>query len=207
MKSHHEGFTKHFLKIPLKSETDSLTKLILDTLHGNSPHFPLHLTLSTIHIKGIDGLTKLQKMIDEWKPDLPSHIESNGAPWYQLMGKTHIKFIALVFTCHVDFVLLRVQLCDWLALRLGVDYKLINVNENIEMEIIHDDMIIRIPFSSAGDENVTNFVYHVSLFSTNDLKKFNKLLYDEYCEEPKTFITKLISHESIRLKIDRLVLQ
>lgn len=125
---------------------------------------------------------------------------------YHLKGHSHIKFFTLNIDDHenLDFVQLKNHLCEWLVQQLGGDVVhsvITEVNGRQEMKIETTDMILYIPLAIDDTK-------HVSLFSSNDLKKHNKPLYKGYQNDPIAFTAHLerLAHPLI-LKVNDIVLK
>jgi hypothetical protein len=173
MESHHNGFKKYFLKLFLYS--DVVEDCVKERLNGGTTFYPLHMTLTTIHLLegGVNLLNRVRDSILEWGSNLPKELLMGGIPTLEVMGHTHIKFLSLCFSCDYFSIL---DLCKHIASGLGMDRKEVVVNGRKECEFRNSDgvVLLKIPI----EEKKT----HISLFSTNDLKKYNKKGYNSVME-------------------------
>ena len=141
------------------------------------------MTLGTIHVTNVETFDLLKTILKEW--ELPEELKTPITcikPYSELMGETHVKFVALRFSTEsigIDFRKLRLGLCEWLASRIpdSIHQILTNDRGKEEFEIFTKDgaMSIRIPLTLSTSATIT---HHVSLFSSNDMKKCNKKLYE-----------------------------
>jgi hypothetical protein len=210
MQSHHAGYTKHFLKVALRSDDQALEAAIQTALSGQSPHYPLHMTLATLHLSQDKpgALEHIRSLLSQWQPvELPAQLVlDDDANLYELLGHTHIKFVALCFELNretLDLARLRVQLCEWLIQRLDTEcHARLEVNGRHELEIVAKEARLRVPLVSEECR------HHVSLFSSNDLKKHNKALYKEYqCMEAAAFLARLARPPTLTLRLGDIALQ
>ena len=162
---------------PLK---ESLTKAL-----SGDPHYPLHLTLTTIHLAEQPELFGcLTKSISAWEPALPELLAFDDFQ-LEVMGASHIKFLSLCFLAkNLDQSVLVEDLCNHLALDMGMEKRIVEVNSRLECELfLKEDMpLIHIPL---GEKKT-----HISLLSTNDMKK-NKPLYKSYSKD-SSVLTNLV---------------
>jgi hypothetical protein len=215
MKSHYDGYTKHFLTLSLKSEGCVLEGLVSTTLNGKSPKYPLHLTLGTIHVNSEKTKKLVSVILKGWRPDSLGGGGGDGtlitciSPRYKLMGQSNIKFVSLLFgiepTTHINIGEIRIELCKWLTTCIygGKGELLMDGDKSVYKIIGDNDVDIRIPMVMGLEIPL----YHTSLFSTNDMKHCNKTLYEEYkgCSNPNTFIEKMVLPESLVLKMGDVV--
>lgn len=180
MESHHAGLKKHFLKLALSHE--NVERRVSYLLNGNAPHYPLHLTLSTIHLDAKD-FSLVARAIESWKPALPDTLElAVDERRLELMGKSHVKFLSLCFSCvNVDFEQLVENLSLHLTRELGAEKSVEDVNGRREYKLSNASFSLFIPL---GEKKI-----HVSLLSSNDLKKYNKPLAKIYAKDNNSLLT------------------
>lgn len=181
MESHHASFKKHFLRIGLSHpELENKVKEVL----GRSPHYPLHLTITTIHLADQDGLfSTVTGALSDWEPPLPDTLDLENKR-LEVMGKSHVKFLSICFSCkNLDLSFLIENLCGHLCKKLSLMCHTIEVNGRLEYELVDSLRIplMRIPFG----EKMT----HISLLSSNDLKKGGKMDYDKYRKDNSFLLT------------------
>lgn len=185
MKSHHIGSEKHFLKILLGHS--ELKESIKKALGGGDPHYPLHLTLTTIHLVSDQPelFSHLAKSISKWKPLLPEVLTIDDLHM-EVMGASHIKFLSLCFLAkNLDQSFLIEDLCDHVALDMGMEKRLVEVNGRSECELFleAEKPLLHIPL---GEKKT-----HIALLSTNDMKNHNTKLYKSYLKD-SSVLTNLI---------------
>jgi hypothetical protein len=181
MKSHREGLTKYFLKIHLRQPR--LQEIISTALDGAEAHHPLHLTWTTVHCAQREVAQRLQFIMEDY--ELPSLIAVPDAHMV-VMGETHVKFFAMSFTGNqLDD---RSTLVDFVTKKWpGTARRDVLVNDRKETEIYEQasgEFLLSIPMADAE----TPHNHHVSLFSSNDLKRHNKLGYKKYTSDRSGFI-------------------
>lgn len=183
MKSHHIDSKKHFLKILLSNDIlqESVKKVL-----GRAPFYPLHLTLTTIHLENHpnpDLFDNLSKSIRNWNPLLPEVLQFDNDYQLEVMGRTNIKFLSLSFSCkNLDLVLLIENLCEYLTNDLGLEKRFVEINGGMECELFDSTTLTPLIHIPLGEKKT-----HISLLSTNDMKK-NKLLSKLYSEDPSNLL-------------------
>ena len=175
MESHHNSSRKYFLKLCLSHEP---LETAVKNLLGHAPFYPLHLTLTTIHLASDRPalFDAVAKSIAVWNPGLPDELDIDNAR-LEVMGETHVKFLSLCFSCsNLDRPGLMENLCAHLSRELQLERRTAAVNGRMECELLDAEKtpLIRIP---VGEKKT-----HVSVLSTNDMKK-NKALYKSYSKD------------------------
>jgi hypothetical protein len=202
MKSHYEGHTKHFLKLRVKCE--ELTVICENALGGKEPHYGHHLTLGTIHVNGPEALATVEGALATFEPyPTDEELLCRGAR-PEFLGRSHVKFLALwfsaVFTnkCFPMLAFMR-HLKRFTGDGFFDNAVFNDDNHCIGAQLCNDGISIY-----CLEKRELNF--HLSLFSSNDLKMKNPALYKEYKKDERAFIDSLGLPQEFVLKTGPIVI-
>lgn len=201
MKSYFDNYTKHFFKVALSCEPLE-SQISTNVLGGGIPHHALHLSLSTVHIhKTYAQASDICRLINENASNIAKNAQlplelTTEKTRYTLMGETHIKFFALEFDS-MSFALfiwqMHAVLCGFLTRALELESRVSLHGDRRYIELWSNNALeteprIRIPVADTDTQRKS----HISLFSSNDLKRDNKTLYKNYTGDgfdPVAFMT------------------
>jgi hypothetical protein len=183
MTTRFEGYSKYFVKAPVIDEALEAKRTSL--LKGKNPTFPLHLTLFTVFVntdpRYSDGFED-EKVASAFKTScaMPPSINVKNAR-YDILGNEP-KFFVISFELDESSdrqeIDVKSKACNFWCEALDFSCESEIVNDVYEYSTLKDaegTSAIKIP---AGSEDAKSL--HFSLFSSSDLKRYNKSLFKAY---------------------------